>query len=136
MVKKNIVDTAKQNITKLRIKLGLSQTELARKMKTSQRLIAYYESKAGNIPLLKLQDFADALNVSVGTLLDERSNPEEIGPDIDIRLLKRLKQIDKLPRRAKEALIHNINTTIEMHEMKQKTNQKKLTQKANSPDPT
>ena len=118
MPKKNIVEIAKQNIIKSRVKLGLSQTELARKMKTSQRLIAYYESKANNIPLTKLQEFADALNVSVGALLDERSTSGDIGPDIDLRLLKRLKQVDELPRRAKEALIHNINTAIEMNKLK------------------
>lgn len=118
MNKKNIVTTAQENIIRLRKANGLSQTDLAKKMKTSQRLVAYYESKASNIPLMKLQEFADVLNVSVGALLDERPVHSPVGPEIDLRLLKRLKQIDKLPRRSKDALIHSINTAIENNTLK------------------
>jgi hypothetical protein len=74
--------------------------------------------KSANMPLEKLQKFADAFGVSVGALLDERPINGNVGPDVDLRLLKRLKQIDSLPRRAKDALIHSINTAIENHEMK------------------
>jgi transcriptional regulator with XRE-family HTH domain len=118
MVRKNIVKIAKRNIIQYRKVRGMSQTELARKMKISQRLVAYYESKASNISLEKLQDFADALDVSVGALLDERPAVPEVGPRVDIRILKRVQQIESLPRRARDALLHNINTAIQVHSPK------------------
>ena len=111
MHKKNIVQIAKHNIIRLRKTNGLSQTDLAKKMKTSQRLVAYYENKAASIPLGKLQEFAEALDVSIGTLLDERYTNNSAGPEIDLRLMKKLKLIDMLPRRAKDALIHSIIST-------------------------
>ena len=120
MVKKNIYETVRHNIIRFRKAHGLSQTDLAKKLKTSQRLVAYYENKATNMPLDKLQEFAEVLEVSVGALLDERPINGSICLDIDIRLLKKLKQIEKLPRRTKDALTHSINTAIENYTLKEK----------------
>lgn len=125
MRKTNLVDTIRNNIIRLRKTNGWSQTDLAKKMKTSQRLVAYYENKSANMPLEKLQEFADVLDVSVGVLLDERPTNGNVSPKIDLRLLKRVKQIDELPRRAKDALIHSINTAIENQEMKTAQNKNK-----------
>jgi transcriptional regulator with XRE-family HTH domain len=125
MRKKNLIDTIRENIVRLRKANGWSQTDLAKKMKTSQRLVAYYEDKSANMPLEKLQEFAEVFDVSVGALLDERPVNGNVGPEVDLRLLKRVKQIDSLPRRAKDALIHNINTAIENHEMKAEKRQNK-----------
>lgn len=117
---KNIFDTVKANIIKARKAKGYSQTDLAGKMSTSQRLIAYYETKTKTISLDKLVEFAEALNVSLGTLLDEKP-VNNVPVDIDLKLLKKVKQIDELPRRAKESLMHTINTTLEMNKMKKKS---------------
>jgi hypothetical protein len=96
-------------------------------MKTSQRLVAYYEDKSANMPLEKLQQFAEALNVSVGALLDERPITGNVGPEVDLRLLKRVQQIDALPRRAKDAVIHSINTAIENQALKTQKKSKSIT---------
>jgi transcriptional regulator with XRE-family HTH domain len=126
MRKTNLVQTAKTNIIRYRKEKAMSQTDLAKKMKTSQRLVAYYENKASNIPLNKLHGVADALGVSVGALLDERPVNGGVEPGIDVRLFKRLKQIEALPRRARDALIHSINTELEMHALRSsKTNNSK-----------
>jgi transcriptional regulator with XRE-family HTH domain len=118
MAQKNIFETVRRNIICFRKMNGLSQTDLAKKMKTSQRLVAYYENKASSMPLDKVQDFAEALETSVGALLDER--PINGIHDIDLRLLKKLKQIEQLPRRARDAVMHSINTAIENHILKEK----------------
>lgn len=125
MHKKNLIKTIRENIVRLRKANGWSQTDLAKRMNTSQRLVAYYEDKSANMPLEKLQEFAEAFSVSIGALLDERPITGNVGPEVDLRLLKRVKQIDALPRRAKDALIHNINTAIENHEMKMAKRQSK-----------
>lgn len=119
MKKTNLTKTVKENIVKYRKNAGLSQVELAKRMKVSQRVIAYYENEATNIPLDQLQNFADALSVAVSALLDTKVEKSSGVEEIDIRLIRKIKQIEELPRRSKDALWHNINTAIESNAMKQ-----------------
>ena len=119
MKKTDIIKAVKGNLIRLRKHKGLSQKQLAKHMKVTQRVIAYYENEANNIPLTKLQDLADVLEVSVAELLSTKIEKDNIAT-IDIRLIRKLKEIEKLPRRAKDALWHTINTTLEMNALKDK----------------
>jgi transcriptional regulator with XRE-family HTH domain len=114
-MKKNTMEIFRKNLYRLRKERGLSQRTIAEKMKVSQRLVAYYECKAPNIPLTKVQDFADALEVSIVELLDTKQKGISEAEELDVRIIRKIKQIEKLPRRAQEALWHNINTTLEVH---------------------
>lgn len=119
MKKSDIIKTVKNNLIRLRKHKGLSQKQLAKRMKVTQRVIAYYENEANNIPLIKLQDLADVLEVSIAELLSTKVEKDAI-VTIDIRLIRKLKEIEKLPRRSKDALWHTINASLEMHAMKAK----------------
>jgi transcriptional regulator with XRE-family HTH domain len=118
MQKQDVVPTFKKNLVALRKKRGLSQRELARKMGATQRIVAYYEKEAANIPLTKLQDLARALDVTVVELLDQRLEKANGVAELDVRIIRKIKQIEGLPRRSQEALWHTINTTLEMHALK------------------
>jgi transcriptional regulator with XRE-family HTH domain len=118
MQKQDVVSTFKKNLVALRKKRGLSQRELARKMDATQRIVAYYEKEAANIPLTKLQDLAHALDVTVVELLDQRLEKANGVAELDVRIIRKIKQIEGLPRRSQEALWHTINTTLEMHALK------------------
>jgi transcriptional regulator with XRE-family HTH domain len=118
MQKEDVVPTFKKNLVALRKKRGLSQRELAKKMGATQRIVAYYEKEAANIPLTKLQDLARALDVTVVELLDQRLDKAKGVEELDVRIIRKIKQIEGLPRRSQEALWHTINTTLEMQALK------------------
>ncbi len=115
MAKSDIVETVRDNITMYRKKRGLTQVELAKRMRVSQRIVAYYESEATSIPISKVQQFADALEVSLVALVEEHKGKTKEFEEIDIRLIKKLKSIEALPRRARDALWHNINMALQVH---------------------
>lgn len=112
MNKPNIVEVAKKNIVRCRKARAMSQQELAKRMKATQRVVAYYENEASNIPLTKLQDFAEALDVSIAALLDESYDRRPSVEQFDIRLIRKLKQIHSLPKRPRDALWHAINNAL------------------------
>jgi transcriptional regulator with XRE-family HTH domain len=114
----DVVETFKKNLVRLRKKRGLSQRELAKRMGSSQRVVAYYEKEAANIPLTKLQEIARALEVSVLDLLDTKIDRRANITSIDVRTLRKIEQIDNLPRRARESLWQTINATLGMHAQK------------------
>jgi len=116
-----IVKAVQDNLVRIRKERGLTQSELARKINSSQRAIAYYENEGNNIPLSKVQELAEALEVSVAELLDLNTRKTGI-EDIDIRLVKKIQAIETLPRRAKDALWHTINMTLEMQKLKSSSN--------------
>jgi transcriptional regulator with XRE-family HTH domain len=118
MQKEDAVSTFKNNLVALRKKRGLSQRELAKKMGSTQRIVAYYEKEAANIPLTKIQDLARALDVTIVELLDQRFDKTKSVEELDVRIIRKIKQLDGLPRRSREALWHTINTTLEMHAIK------------------
>lgn len=121
--KQNNIDIFKKNLVRLRKERGLSQRALAAKIGVTQRLITYYEKEAPNIPLTKIQEIAEALEVSIVELLDPRqriSNTEEL----DVRTIRKIKQIESLPRRARDALWHTINATLDKYAEKSRTTKK------------
>lgn len=75
--------TLGEKIKKLRVKNNMTQTDLAKKLKTTKQTIFKYE--AGIIadpPLSRIQDLADALNVSTAYLMgwEETKKPPELSP--------------------------------------------------------
>ncbi|MBK9067212.1 MAG: helix-turn-helix transcriptional regulator [Gemmatimonadetes bacterium] len=83
-------------MARLRQNRGLTQDELGARVRLSNPLIAYYEradaGRPGRLPAL-----AQALRVTTDELLGVNSLPEGPGPKT-ARLLKRLQQVEALPR--------------------------------------
>ncbi len=124
MNEKKIVHILKKNLARLRKERGISQRALAREIGVSQRMVAYYEDKAIDIPLSKVEDLAEALNVSIGELLDIRVQKQTEHIEIDVRILRKIRQIQDLPKRARESLLQTINTALEMNKIKSKVKNK------------
>jgi transcriptional regulator with XRE-family HTH domain len=115
-----IIAHFKENLAKIRINQGFSQRTLAKKMSVSQRVISYYEKDAPDVPLSKIIEFSNVLGVSVLELLDTKIETNKEYEEIDVRIIRKIRQIEKLPRRTQDALWNNINTAIEMNNLKAK----------------
>ena len=86
-----------EKIKNLRKQKGLTQTELAKKMGTTQSTIYKYEKGLRTIPLNVIEKFANIFETSVDILLNTKEN-KDYG-DIDIgNKIKRLREANNLTR--------------------------------------
>lgn len=114
----HIISSFKTNLVKFRRQKGLSQRALAKKMGVSQRVISYYEKDAANVPLSRIIDLANALGVSIIELLDPKIERKNTLQELDVRTIRKIRQIDQLPRRKQEELWQHINTALEIQMLK------------------
>ncbi len=110
----------------LRKARGMTQIQLAKAAKTTQRAISYYENEAGFPPAPAVIALAHALNVTADELLGiepqtrEASKFEQVTSDPEsMRQWKRFQRIALLPKRDQRAVIRLINSltgTAEAHD--------------------
>lgn len=103
-----------RRLAQLRKQRGLSQEELARKVGVIQVVISGYEHGKLRIFAETAVRFARALDVSVEELL-QVSKPVavESAPRPSRRLLRRMEQIERLPRRKQMALLTTIDAFLQ-----------------------
>jgi transcriptional regulator with XRE-family HTH domain len=114
----HLISSFKANLVKFRRQMGLSQRGLAKKMGVSQRVVSYYEKDAADVPLSRIIDLANALNVTVIELLDPKMERRSNWADLDVRIIRKIRQIEKLPRRKQDELWQHINTALEIQTLK------------------
>jgi len=110
----------------LRKARGMTQIQLAKAAKTTQRAISYYENEAGFPPAPAVIALAHALHVTADELLGiepqtrEASKFEHVTSDPEsMRQWKRFQRIALLPERDQRAVIRLINSltgTAEAHD--------------------
>jgi transcriptional regulator with XRE-family HTH domain len=105
-------------LTALRKAAGFTQVELAAELGTTQRMIAYYESRAEKAPAALLPKMAAALGVSADELLGIK--PVRKGKKPDTQLQRRLQRIEKLDPKARRQITQLLDTFIEREELKQR----------------
>lgn len=105
-------------LTQLRKAAGYTQVELAQTLGTTQRMIAYYESRAEKAPAALLPQLAEALGVSTDEILGIK--PLKKGKKPDTRLQRRLQQIEKLDPKARRQITQLLDTFLEREELKQR----------------
>ncbi len=91
---------------------GLTQVELAKMAKTSQRAISYYENEAGYPPASAIIALAKALQVSTDELLGlkpHQPGPMETDPELR-KAWKRFQKVIALPERDQRAVIRLITS--------------------------
>lgn len=94
-----------------RRKRGITQKELADKLEMDQSVLSRYERGQIRVHGALLATFAKALGVSSDEILGLQKTKEQ--PTIkDRRFLRRLHQIDGLPRRQKDALLTTIDALL------------------------
>ena len=103
--------TIGQRVRQRRKKRGLSQAEVASTLGVHQSLVSEYELGTVRIPATVLAAFGQILKTSLDQLIGLKP-PKENGVFKDRRFIRRLERIEKLPKRAKQALLSTIDTYL------------------------
>jgi len=107
-------ETFGHRLAGLRKSAGYSQRSLAPEIGISQRMLAYYEAQTHRPPAHLLPAIADALRVSVDQLLGRVPASPRKAPQNE-RLLRQLRLVEKLPPRARHAVLDHIQALIEKY---------------------
>ena len=97
---------------------GYSQRDLSRETGISQRMIAYYEKNPQYPPMHVTAVLCAALGIPAAQLLALKNTQGEKLKDMRIR--RRLKQIEELEEKEKRQVIQLLDTFIENNRLKQK----------------
>jgi transcriptional regulator with XRE-family HTH domain len=107
-----------QRMATLRQRKGLTQTQLAARMNTSQKMIDYYERRSPNPTLDVMQKIAAALEISVTELLGEEAvavrKARTNGPVAKVREV--FDRVSKLPRRQQEHIVNWVSAYVSHYE--------------------
>ena len=100
-------------LARLRKERGFTQVELAKKMGIIQALISDYENEKLRPNTDVLVRYALAHDVSTDQILglDKPAKPPALS-SVSRRLLRRLQQFDKLPKRDQDALLRTIDAFL------------------------
>lgn len=93
---------------------GYSQRALAAELGISQRMVAYYESQSERPPAHLLPALAEALGISTDQLLGIEPVSTRKRPR-NMRLLRKLMQVEQLPPRARTAILEHIDALLAKH---------------------
>ena len=105
-----------QRLAAARKSRGWSQTKLAEKLDTNQKVIDYYERRAVNPSLAFIQKAAKVLEVSTVDLVGSESNNTRGKPGPPPALALRFERIRQLPRKEQDFVIRFLDTVLERAE--------------------
>jgi transcriptional regulator with XRE-family HTH domain len=105
-------DSIGQRITQCRKTRGMTQKELAEQLGVSQPVVSDYENDVIRMPADVVIALARILGVSADDLLGIGTNKPQDQRLQNRRLFRRLKDIDKLPKRDQEALLRTIDAFL------------------------
>jgi len=97
--------------------MGYTQAELAHELGVSQRMVSYYEGRSEFPPASLLPSMARLLGVTTDALLGFK--PLRAARPPDNRLLRRMRQIDKLSVARKRQIMQVIDAFLENEQLKQ-----------------
>jgi len=112
--KKETPEPFGRRLARLRKLAGYSQRALAEELEISYRMVAYYEAQTARIPAHLLPALADALGLSVDQVLGHAPLSRRKSPE-NTRLLRKLRLVEKLPARARSAVIEHIEALVAKH---------------------
>jgi transcriptional regulator with XRE-family HTH domain len=104
-------ETFGRRLARLRKARGFTQTELGQIVGLSQRMMTHYERQTSWPPGNLLPRLADALGVSLDELVGLRPTKDAPTPRRS-RLWRKLREIEKLPRRDQQALLRTIEAFL------------------------
>ena len=107
-----------QRMATIRQQKGLTQVQLAERLKTTQKMIDYYERRSPNPTLEVMQKIAGALEVAVVELLGEEARTvraaRKNGPTSKVQ--KAFEEVSRLPRRQQEKVLEFVNAFVRQYE--------------------
>ncbi len=120
MPKKNTTDITGfgSRLVVLRKAAGFTQQELAQELGVSRRMIAYYEGETEHPPTTILPRLAQALKVSADELLNGDGQREAIPEHTNIRLQRKLQQLEKLSVKERRQAMQLLDVFIERGQLK------------------
>lgn len=104
-------ETLGHRLARLRKQHGTTQVELADKLGIGQSNVSDYERDICRPNADMVLRIAEALNLSTDELLGHRRAAGS-GPAVSRRLMKRMLEIEKLPRRDQQAIIRTIDAFL------------------------
>lgn len=99
-----------QRLRQLRQESGLTQTELAQAIESSQRAICSYEQDRTAPPLVLLPRIALALDVSLDSLMSSDNKPKD--SKLSGRWQRRFQEISALPERKQRTIMQVIDMAL------------------------
>jgi transcriptional regulator with XRE-family HTH domain len=105
-------ETFGDRLAKFRKDAGYSQRALAQEIGISQRMLAYYETRAHKPPSHVLPDIAEALGVSVDVLLGIEKPNKKKPPPVNRKMLAKIRKIEQLPKRDQQAIMRTIDAFL------------------------
>lgn len=96
-------------LAEARRRKGLTQTELAKRLNTSSRVVSYYEREAKNPSWETITKIADALQIVPNKLVHPADKVPGNG-NVDRSLWKRFEEAQKMPTEARNQLKKFIDT--------------------------
>lgn len=107
-----------RRLLQLRTARGLTQTQLAEAIGSSQRAISHYETVAEYPPPPIIIELAKALGTTTDELLGLKKRRAKEEPPEDRRLWKKFRQVADLPEKDQRAVIRLINSLTELNGLK------------------
>jgi transcriptional regulator with XRE-family HTH domain len=104
-------ETVGQRLARLRRERGLTQAELAGRLGIAQPIVSDYERGELRLHGQLIVRLTAILGVSADELLGLTPIPAD-GPQVQRRLVRRLRAIDRLPRRDQQALFRTIDAFL------------------------
>jgi transcriptional regulator with XRE-family HTH domain len=104
-------ETIGQRLARLRRERGITQAEIADRLGIVQPMVSDYERGELRLHGQLIVELARLLNVSADELLG-LEKPKGGGPVKNRRLLRRLQQLEKLPKRDQQALLRTIDAFL------------------------
>lgn len=107
-------ETIGERIARLRRKKGLTQIDLAKRLRVSQPVVSGYENGITGLEgVQRITQLAGVLGVSADELLGlVKPPPGATEPSLRRSFYRRLISIDRLPRRDQEALMRTIDAFL------------------------
>jgi transcriptional regulator with XRE-family HTH domain len=109
-------ETLGERIARIRKERGFTQVELAAKIGIIQTLVSAVEGDERKLSAEMAVRFAQALDVSMDDLLG--SSRQAKGRKPSRKILRRLEQIEMLPRTQQIAVLKTIDNALELHTLK------------------
>ena len=109
-------ETLGERIARIRKERGFTQVELAAKIGIIQTIVSAVEGDERKLSAEMAVRFAQALDVSMDDLLGSRRQAKGRKPSR--KLLRRLEQIEMLPRTQQIAVLKTIDNALELHTLK------------------
>ena len=111
-LQKKTDETLGRRLARLRKERGFTQVELAEKLGVIQAIVSDYERGKLRPHYEMIVRFATVLQVSADEVLG-LAGPKKTNAPVNRRFLRRLQDVDKLPKRDQDALLRTIDAFLQ-----------------------